>query len=224
MAGEDPTFGPLRSSLYLALGYEVADPAVIAECRRLAALFLQDPNLVDPALSSVALNVTAYHGDAAFLATVQAAFEQAANPIVRSATLGALGSFHDPVLARQALAYSLTPALNSTEFLRILFNVSYDPALRELGVDWVMANYPAIAAKAPPQYTAGLINTAADAEPDLFNRLREFLLAPERKTEFSVVNITKATDRMTLRTRLRAKEQANIEQFLKSYPGNTPKD
>jgi alanyl aminopeptidase len=224
VAGEDPTFGPLRNSLYLALGYEVADPAVIAECRRLAALFLQEPKQVDPALRGVALAVTAYHGDAAFLATVQAAFEKAPTPIVRSAALGALGSFHDPALARQALAYSLTPALNSTEFLRVAFTVCDDPALRELSVDWVMANYPAITAKAPAQYTARLISVAAGAEPELFNRLRDFLLAPERKTEFAGVNITKATESQDLRARLRAKEQANIEQFLKSYPGNTPKD
>ena len=224
VAGEPVYNGPLRTALYGALGYEAADPAVIAECRRLAALFLENPRQVDPALRAVALSVTAYHGDAAFLATLQAAFEKAQNPIVRSATLGAIGDFNDPALATSALAYSLTPAVNSTEFLGILFSISGNPDLRELAINWTMANYAAIAAKAPPEYTARLIGVAAGGEPEQLNRLRDFLLAPERKTEYAAVNITKASERLTLRLRLRAKEQANIEKFLQSYPGNTPKD
>jgi len=224
VAGEPAYNGPLRNALYGALGYEAADPAVIAESRRLAALFLQDPKLVDPALRGTALSVTAYHGDAAFFATMQAAFEKAQTPIVRSATLTALGNFHDPALAARALAYSLTPAVNSTEFLRVLGNVAGDHDLRQLAVDWVMANYDAIAAKAPPEYTASLIETAAGTEPEQFNKLRDFLLAPGRKTEFAEVNAKKSSERLDLRMRLRAKEQANVVKFLQSYPGKTPKD
>ncbi len=223
-AGEPVYYGPLRNSLYAALGYEAADAIVIAECRRLAALFLQDPKLVDPALRGTAVSVTAYHGDAAFFATLQAAFEKAQTPIVRSATLNALGDFHDPVLAEKALAYSLTPAVNSTEFLGVLLSVSGNPDLRALATDWTIAHYDAIAAKAPPEYTARLINVAAGGDPELFNKLRDFLLAPGRKTEFAEINITKASERLNLRLRLRAKEQANVVKFLSSYPGNTPKD
>jgi hypothetical protein len=87
-----------------------------------------------------------------------------------------------------------------------------------------MAHYDAIAAKAPPEYTASLISIGAGGEPELFNRLRDFLLAPGRKTEFAEINIQKAAERLNLRMRLRAKEQANVVKFLQSYPGNTPKD
>ncbi len=224
VAGEPAVNGPLRASLYGALGYEGADPVVVAECRRLATLFLQNSKLVDPALRAIALSVTAYHGDAAFLATLKATFEQAQTPAVRSAVLGALGSFNNPALATQAMDYSLTPAVNSTEFLGVLIGVGGDHDTRALAVDWTIAHYDAIAAKAPPEYTAGLIRVAAGAEPELFNKLKDFLLAPGRKTEFAEVNITKASERLNLRMRLRAKEQANIVKFLKSYPGNTPKD
>ncbi len=224
VAGEPALHGPLRNSLYAALGYKAADPAVIAECRRLAALFLQDPKLVDAALRGTAVAVTAYHGDAAYFATLQTALEKAQTPIVRSAVLGALGNFKDPVLAEKALALSLTPALNSTEFLGIVNSVSGNPDLRGLAVDWTIAHYDAIAAKAPPEYLAGLIEVAAGGEPELFNQLRDFLLAPGRKTEFAEINVKKASERLDLRLRLRAKEQANVVKFLSSYPGNTPKD
>jgi aminopeptidase N len=224
VAGEPSVNGPLRTTLYAALGSEAADPVVLAECRRLAALFLQDPKKVDPALRSVALSVTAYHGDAAFYDQLQAAFEKAQTPIVRSATLGAIGDFKDPALAEKALAYSLTPVVNSTEFLSVARSVSGNPELREIAVNWVMAHYDAIAAKAPPEYTAGLIGFAAGGEPELFNKLRDFLLAPSRKTEFAEVNIRKSSERLDNRLRLRAKEQANVVKFLQSYPGKTPKD
>jgi alanyl aminopeptidase len=224
VAGEPAYNGPLRTALYAALGYEAADPTVIAECRRLAALFLENPAKVDAALRATALSVTAYHGDAALFATLQAAFEKAPTPIVRSATLGALGNFHDPVLAEKALAFSLTPAVNSTEFLGVLTNVSGDPDLRELAVNWTIANYDAIAAKAPPEYTANLIGVAAAAEPALFNKLRDFLLDPKRKTEHAEINAKKSEERLIVRMRLREKEQANVVKFLNSYPGNTPKD
>ena len=65
---------------------------------------------------------------------------------------------------------------------------------------------------------------AAAAEPEVFNRLRVFLSAPARKTAFAEVNIRKSAERLDLRTRLRAKEQANIVKFLETYPGHTAKD
>jgi alanyl aminopeptidase len=222
--GEPASHGPLRNALYNALGYEAADADVVAECRRLAAVFLKDPAKADPALRGTALAITAYHGDAAFFDTVQATFEQASTPIVRSATLGALGSFRDPALARRALGYSLTPAVNSTEFLGLVRQVGGNPDLRALAIDWVMEHYAAIAAKAPPQYTANLIGVAAGAEPEQFNRLRDFLLAPGRRTEYAEVNIRKAADRLAVRLRLREKEQANVLDYLRSYPAKVAKD
>ena len=40
--------------------------------------------------------------------------------IITPVVFAALGGFRDPALVRRALDYSLTPALNSTEFLSIL--------------------------------------------------------------------------------------------------------
>lgn len=229
VAGEPPHHGPLRAALYNALGYLIADPAVVNESRRLAGLFLENPAQVDASLRATALAITAYHGDEAFLATLQGTLERAQSPLVRGPVIAALGSFNDPALARRALDYSLTPALNSTEFLTVLAGrggggVSDNDALQELAVDWTIANYAAIAAKAPPEYTAGLISVAAGAEPELFNRLKSFLLDPSRKTEFSEINITKAGERLAQRLRLREKEQSNVVKYLRSFSGKTAKD
>jgi alanyl aminopeptidase len=218
VAGEPASHAPLRNDLFAALGYEVADPEVVAECRRQTALFLQDAPQVEPALRATVLSVAAYHGDAAFLAALQKTVERAPSPLVRSAAIRALGRFHDPVLARQALDWSLTPALNSTEFLNVADGMAADPALRGLVVAWIMDHYDTIAAKAASDYTAKLINYAGTTDRDLFNRLRDFLQAPARRTDYADGNIAKASDQLNLRLRLREKEQANIVNFLTSFP------
>ena len=228
--GEPDYVNPLRATLFGALGTEAADPAVVAECRRLTALYLENPRAVDPSLASVSLSVAAYHGDAALFESFKAALEQARTPSGRSAYIRALNGFRDPALLLRALDYSLTPALNSTEFLRILLGtrsrsgIGASEDLRDLAVNWMMTHYDAIAAKAPAEYLAGLISVAGTSDENRFNRVRDFLLAPERRTEFAEVNIAKAADRMHTRQRLKAKEQANIEKYLATFPGRTPKD
>ena len=166
--GEPETNGPLRNTLYGALGFDAKDPEVVAECRRIAGQYLQDPRSADPTLLGVALRVTAHHGDAALYDTYLAALEKARNPAARSALIATLSAFRDPALTQRALAYSLTPALNSTEFLSVVQGLggggggrfggdSGGPARNEIAVDWIMANYPAIAAKAPMIVTGTVV-------------------------------------------------------------------
>lgn len=221
---EPPTFGPLRVTLYGTLGHDAADADIVAESRRQTALFLENPAKADPALRGVAPGIAAYHGDAALVSTLKATFEKAPTPIVRSAVIAALGSVHDEALARDVLAYSLTPAMNSTEFLRVVNGLAGDPDLRRLCVDWVMANWDAIAAKAPSEYSARLISVAGVNDAALFERLKAFLLDPVRKTEYAEVNIAKAADRLNTRQKLSAKEQANIAKYLQTFPAQPKKD
>ncbi len=219
IADESRFNGPLRRSLYASLGYEGADPAVVAECRRLAEQFFVDPRSVDPALRTTALDVAAYHGDAAWFARLKQALADADSPLVRRPVISALSSFHDAAIARDALALSLTPSLNSTEFLAVARGFGDDDDLREMTVDWVMAHYDAIAAKAPAEYVASLINIGTGGDHAVFEKLRSFLLDPVRKTEFGEVNITKATERFELRERLREKELANVDHYLATFRG-----
>jgi hypothetical protein len=205
----------------------------VAECRRIANQYLEDPRSADPTLLGVALRVSAHHGDAALFDAYQAALEKARLPAARSALISTLAAFKDPALTQRALAYSLTPALNSTEFLSVVMGVGGGarfrgeeggPARNELAVDWIMANYDAIAAKAPPEYTSGLIRIAGNAKPETFARLRDFLLAPERTSEGARIAVTKLSEGIAVRERLKAKEQANIEKYLATFAGRIPKD
>lgn len=217
--GEPEHVAPLRADLLAALGEDIADPEVVAFSREFARQFLQSPGSVDSSLAGAALGVTAYHGDAALFEALDTALQNSPTPAARRNLIAALGAFHDPALARRALAYALTDRLNSTEFLTPVFGVAGDRELTPLAVDWTMANFDAIKAKAPPMFVANLIQTGGNADSARFEKLRAFLLDPARTSQMAERTIRDETERLTLRTRLREKEQANIDAYLATYPG-----
>jgi cytosol alanyl aminopeptidase len=215
-ADEPPHIAPLRSTLITGLGLRVADPEVIAYARELTTRFLREPASVDSSLAAAALRVAAFHGDATLFDTLQSALEKAATPDARALLIGTLGGFRDPALIDRALAYSLTDQLNSTEFLEVAYAIR-DIDLRPLVVDWAIAHYPAIKAKAPSLSMDYAIGFAGISDPALFQKLSDFLRDPSRITPFAEKNIVKAGDRVALLSRLREKEQANIDAYLMSF-------
>ncbi|MEY4488685.1 MAG: Aminopeptidase, partial [Verrucomicrobiota bacterium] len=166
-ADELPHIAPLRSTLMTGLGLRVADPEVIACARELTTQFLREPASVDSTLADAALGVAAYHGDAALFDAFQSSLEKAATPDARALLIGTLGGFRDPALIDRALAYSLTAQLNSTEFLEIAYAIR-DVDLRPRVVDWAIANYLALKAKAPAAYMDFIIGFAGVSDPAFF--------------------------------------------------------
>ena len=219
--GEPAHVAPLRTTLISALGGTIADPAVVAYARELTAAYLKSPSSLDDSLASAALSVAAHHGDAALFDTIQTALEQAATPNTRSNFIDALGAFHDVTLARRALTYSLAGKLSSTDFLSIPRRISSgEREFCQLAVDWIIANYDSIKAKAPALYLAGLINLASN-DDKLFSELRDFLRDPSRTSAMIEKNIIKVGERVELRTRLREKEQTSVNAYLDTFPGKT---
>jgi alanyl aminopeptidase len=222
--GEPAYYAPLRSQLYTRLGRRLADPAVIAAADGFTRQYLENPEAGDASLAGAALAVSVYHGDAALFARVRAAVEQNASPNARQNFVDALGGFHDRALVDRALDYSLTPALNSTEFLRVAFTAAELPDRRRSTVAWAQTHFDAIKAKAPPQRTADLIYLADSGDAALFADWRKFLLDPARTTQSAATNATKTADRVALRQHLRERELANVAAYLATFPGRSPAD
>ncbi|MBI2496690.1 MAG: M1 family metallopeptidase [Opitutae bacterium] len=222
--GEPAHIAPLRNQLYRQLGRELADPAVITAADELARQYLENPAALDASLADAALEVAAYHGDATLFDRVRAAVEQNASPNARRNFIGTLGGFHDLALVDRALDYSLTPALNSTEFLRVAYATAGLPGRRRHTVEWARAHFDAIKAKAPPQRTAGLITLADGGDTALFAAWKDFLLTPERTTQSAAINAAKTGDRVTLRQLLRERELASFDAYLATFPGRAPAD
>jgi hypothetical protein len=223
-ANEPAHLGPLRTKLYYQLGIYAGDPMVVDAARALSTRFLGDPTAVDASLAGAALAVTAFHGNAKTYEDFQAALERTDLPAARENLIAALGSFHDPGLAARALQYSLGPKLNSTEFLDVVQSLAPMPERREQAVDWAMAHFDAIRAKAPAPYLASLIYLATGDEPELFAKMQTFLLDPAHVNQFIAKNVTKSAEGSALRTRLRAKEGAAVEAYLSTFPGAAGQD
>lgn len=222
-AGEPPHVAPLRTVLLDALGTEPAAPDVIALARKLTADFLRDPASVEPALTTVAVSVAAYHGDAALFDSFAAMLGQTKTPAARAAVITGLTGFKDPALAQRALDLSLTPTLNSVEFLRAPTSLAGTGELRPMVVDWFMAHYEEIKAKGAFNRVASSINLAGN-DPLLFDKLKTFFADPSRTDPRIQSNVTKATDRLTLSTRLREKETKAVEEYIKTFPAGQVKD
>jgi alanyl aminopeptidase len=155
---------------------------------------------------------------------VRTAVEQDGSPNARRNFVEALGGFHDEALQDRALDYSLTPALNSTEFLRVAFTAAELPGRRRATVAWAQTHFDAIKAKAPPQRTAELIYLADSGDATLFADWKKFLLDPVRTTQSAAINATKTGDRVALRQLLRERELANVAAYLATFPGQSPAD
>ncbi len=221
--GEAPHIAPLRTALLEVLGTEPAAPDVVALARRLTADFLRDPESVEPALTNVAIGIAAYHGDAALFDSFAGMLTTAKTPAARSAAITGLTGFKDPALAQRALDLSLTPALNSVEFLRAPSSLAGNGDLRPMVVDWFMAHYDEIKAKGPFNRVAGSISLAG-SDPVLFEKLKSFFAEPAHADPRITANVVKATDRMTLTKRLRDKETKAVEDYIKTFPAGAVKD
>ncbi len=164
------------------------------------------------------------YGDLTLWDSFRAAFAQAKNPRERLLLIGALGGVRAPAAVERALEYALNGPLNSTEFLRIPFALAGHPGQRERVIAWVMQHFDELKAKAAPQAVAGLISLGAGNDSGLFEKLRQFLLEPARRTQLAGKNITKASDRMAQRMLLRERESANVVAFITAWSAQPPSD
>ena len=105
----------------------------------------------------------------------------------------------------------------------VAVRVASDVDLRAHAVDWIIANFAAIKAKAPPIYIDYTITFATGGDHAVYEKLRDFLRDPSRLTPFAEKNIVKTGERVGLLTRLREKEQASVEAYLAKYPATAPR-
>lgn len=212
--GELPATSTLRGQLLFALGDIAEEPSALAEARQLTADFL-DAKPVDPSLIQSALLVAAAHGDAAHYSRVVAALEKATNPGDRRRLLASLGGFKDPAIVKRALDYSLTGPLNSVEILTVPQIAARTESNKSLVAEWIIQNYDVIVKRAPPFYLGFLVEFAEGNDPEVFARLRDFLLAPERVVSGAEKNAGLAQERVQLRRELRERETDSIVNGLR---------
>jgi alanyl aminopeptidase len=139
----------LRASLVPFVTNAGGDAGLAREARELAEAWLKDRTAVPAEIAGEALRAAALRGDAALFDRVLAAAEKEKDRRPRGAMLRALGAFRDPALARRALELTLEGKFDMREANSLLFGPGMYEPNRRLPIEFVKANYDALAAKMP---------------------------------------------------------------------------
>jgi alanyl aminopeptidase len=143
-AGEDADTTLLRPELVGTVSRLGRDPELIAEARRLADEWLKDRKAVPPEVAAEVLEVAAQNGDQAFFDRLLAAAKATADQRDKMRLMRALGSFHDPAIAREALNLTLSRDFDPRLSMWLLFAPLGYPATRDMPFEFVKENFDAI--------------------------------------------------------------------------------
>src|SRR5262249_44073512 len=126
----------MRPNLITWLGM-CEDPQVVTYCEGMSEKFMQDPASVDPTIAGAALAVTAANGDQATYDKFRAKFEAATTPADRSRYMSAMGSFRDPKIQDQVLAYALTDKVRVMDRFQLIGGMFYTASGRDKVYAWM---------------------------------------------------------------------------------------
>ena len=135
-----------RGVLFLGLGNVADDPEVIAQANVLVQQYMKDPASVDGTLARAVVWVAARHGNADLYAQYRAQLQKQLSPEVYYRFFYNLAEFPDPALARQTVAWSLTPEVRSQD-LYILQRIAGNTQTQEVGWDFIRQHYDEISKK-----------------------------------------------------------------------------
>jgi len=170
----------LRRSFVPAVG--AIDPKLRAEASKLAVRWLDDRKAVADDLIGAVLGAATEKGDAALFDKILAASAKSRDRREQTRILGALGGFHDPVLARRALDLVLAKDRDIRETLGIVFRLVFQRETNALAIEFVTTNIDAMLGRMRDDSAAGFLSALAGSSctPDGLKKMRA-LVEPRAK-------------------------------------------
>jgi alanyl aminopeptidase len=220
--GEDDDTRLLRAAIVPFVASNGEDAELTAEARRLAERWLEDRKAVDPNLVSGVLQTAAATGDHALFDRYLAAVKATTDRRQREHLLSALGSFHDPSIAKAGMELVLTGQFDFREAETLLFRPIVYPATQALPFEFVKANYDELLKKIP---RAGAFDAAASlpftgmAFCDERSRaeVEGFFASRVSTVTGGSRNLEQTVESIRLCEALVQSQQANVAEFLRSY-------
>ncbi|HEU4727019.1 MAG TPA: M1 family metallopeptidase [Kofleriaceae bacterium] len=167
-AGEPEERHELRRELVPVVA--ALDPALTAEARRLADLWLARRTGVPDDLADEVLAAAARHGDAARFDRYLAAAGAARDRAEHARLLSALGEFDDPGLVNRALALVLAPEHDLRDAIGIVTGVLARRETRELGLAFLTVHLDELLARMRSDEASLLLAAIAGAFCDIDHR------------------------------------------------------
>jgi len=207
----------IRPNLITWLGM-AEDPQVVAYCESTADKYVQDPSSVDPTIAGAALSVAAWNGDRARYDQFRARFEAATVPADKSRYVSAMGSFREPKIQDQVLAYALTDKVRVMDRFQLMAGMFYTEAGREKVYAWMTTNYAKLASGLPVEFQSYFPYMVSGCEQQRLDAAKKFFAEPAHKVDGTERNLEKVASGINDCLNLRAREGAAVAAYLKAAP------
>ncbi|WP_241656459.1 ERAP1-like C-terminal domain-containing protein [Sphingomonas oligophenolica] len=146
MVGPHPGKQKLRQQLVGLVSDDARDPAIRATLKAAGNKYLAgDETALDPAFIGAALNVVAEDGGLPAVKTLVDRALASENPMFRQNALGAAAGSGDADAANYILALD-DKRMRSFDRIGLIFGIVGNLDTRDLGTDWILANYEKLAA------------------------------------------------------------------------------
>ena len=136
----------LRAAIFEALG-QAGDAAALAEAQRITGELFQGRKPTDPALASVAVDLTARHGDAALYDRLQVIAAGAPDPGLQEDALRSLARFQSPLLVIRTLDYAQSGVVRKQDAWLLFAVLLEQRETRDLAWNYMQQHWPAVAAQ-----------------------------------------------------------------------------
>ncbi|HLW89204.1 MAG TPA: M1 family metallopeptidase [Terriglobales bacterium] len=201
--GESDEQKTLRGRLFGALGYDARDPQVLAQSRKIADKFIDDPTSVDRELAGGAFGLAALNGDEAFYNRIMVALKSAKTPEEYYGYLFTLAQFGDTKLLQRTLEFAISPDVRSQDSLQLIGGVMQNPVGEKLAWDFVQSHWDAVVKAGGPFASAEVVGaTGVFCDAGMRDQVTDFfaahkVAAAERTFRQSIERINNCVDLKT---------------------------
>jgi hypothetical protein len=216
--GERLDDAALRPALFGLLAGPGEDAALRREAHDLVARWLDDHRAVPADVAGAALRQAGRTNDRALFDRLKKAALAAQDHHERTRLVGALGTFTDPALARDALALLLGDALDLRDGIGILFTSLGNPETREVAWTFYKEHLDDPVKRMRSDEAMGLFR-AASIHCDEAHRaeVRDFLGPRAEKVDGAPRALAASLEEIGLCAKAAQMNRASLEAFLKSY-------
>ncbi len=215
---DDDNTNLLRAALIGFSSLRGADESARAEMRAATQRWLEDNSVIDGLLVEPMLKAAAAGGDRVLFERLAAAAKQATNRRERGYLLTALGHFRDGAILQAALQIILADTFEGRDAIAILQAALANDATRRQAFDFMRANYAALEARLPREFTARFPSWTAElctvADRD---GMAAFFRPRMVNVEGGPRNLAQALERVDLCVAFKAAQQAGVAAFLERF-------
>jgi aminopeptidase N len=211
----------LRAALIRALG-DFGDDDIIAEAKRRFEHFRQDPNSLSPALRDPVMHVVGMSSDKPTHEALLSLARKATATNERLRYYFAAASAHDPVLARETLALTLTDELPNTIISGVISTVAASAEQPELAWDFVQKHYDALSAKLGPSFRDSFIANLMTNFSDGAHAAELLQFAPAQASSGGKVMTARAVETIAIAADLKSRALPAVEAWIKEQASARP--